>query len=157
MKGITINTDASYDPQYNLGSYAFWIVCDGQRIIKAGILKKVSDSNDAEIQAIANALVTVFKSDFKGITGVYVNTKAFAYVNGAMAARPLIGPAKVCYDTLQLIKQKYRIRRNKFYEIRQVNAHTGHQDLRSTRQYVNDYCDRTARQVLRDAIKTLGK
>lgn len=59
---ITINTDASWHPEYKVGGYAFWIVCDKFKITKSGNFKtNPKSSTDAEIMAIGNAIATLLK------------------------------------------------------------------------------------------------
>jgi len=71
---ITINTDASYHPVHKVGAFAFWMVCSEGRIVHSGPLKSVQNSQDAELQCIANALHTLWKSTFANIEHIYINT-----------------------------------------------------------------------------------
>src|SRR5690554_1870512 len=71
---VTINTDASYHPIHKVGAYAFWIVSNQGRIMKSGPLREARNSCDAEAKCIANALHTLLKSDWVGVTRVLINT-----------------------------------------------------------------------------------
>ena len=78
---VTINTDASFHPEYSIGAYAFWIVCNQGKIVRSGELKKAENSTDAEIRCIANALHCLKRSHFTGISkivGIGLNYRAHA-------------------------------------------------------------------------------
>ncbi len=73
---VTINTDASYSKKYQVGSYAFWIVCDEFRLKKSGMLKEKAPRPEiAEFRSVMNALHTLFaKKVSVKITRIIVNT-----------------------------------------------------------------------------------
>lgn len=57
VKGITINTDASYHPTKKVGGFAFWIKSDTFKLIGHGPFKKEPENAiHAEIMCIGNAL-----------------------------------------------------------------------------------------------------
>jgi hypothetical protein len=44
---VTINTDASFSRKYNVGSYAFFILCNEFKIAKSGTSRKIQSGNSA--------------------------------------------------------------------------------------------------------------
>lgn len=60
LRCITINTDASFNSQYNTSGYAFYIVSDIFKIQKSGLFKMnpPKNSGEAEMMAIGN-LITI--------------------------------------------------------------------------------------------------
>lgn len=156
MKIATVSLDASYSDVYKVGAYAFWIACDNRRITKADLFKSIDNNNQAEIMALANALVALLKSDFRGITGVIINIDAIGIKNkiSGMAGKGSV--ARFIYDTLEKIRIKYHISKSQWWEIRHVNSHEAKRNL-SVRQYVHAWCDKTARQLVREKVKQLTK
>lgn len=156
---VTINTDASYHPQFNVGAYAFWIVCRGIRVVQAGPLKTCIDSHDAEVMAIANALYALLKSEFQGIKFIVINTDCThaieairdgnksRYKNSAKAI-------KKCQNIIKDLKKKYnpgpaKFRKKPFISWRYVKAHTS---TETARLWVNDWLDKAAKKALWEQI-----
>lgn len=158
---LTINTDASFREDLQIGGFAFWIVTDQGKIQKAGELSgNVKTSTHAELQSIGNALHTLKHSKFKGITKVYLNTDskdAIAFLN--KEAYPKCKELRRNLDECNFlmmeicIKYGFRIRDIKtFFEFKHVKAHNGKNDHRS---YVNDWCDKQAKIYCRQLAKKL--
>ena len=160
---ITINTDASYHPYYKVGAFAFWIVCKSGKTIHSGPLKKVSNSQDAELQCIANALHVVSKLNYPAIKHIYVNTDCKwgilavtkgQYVNGCSVVVKKIHKIRMELE----IKYGYSKRKWKswgwdgFISWRYVPAHT---EGNTKREWVNNRMDAMAKEALRKLISYL--
>jgi len=158
---VTINTDASYHPTHKVGAYAFWIVCSQGRLVHSGPLKSVKNSQDAELQCIANALHTLWKSSFTNIEHIYVNTDCKFGIS-AITKGSLMNN---CQETVAAIKKiisqlalKYKDARSghksakkfkKFISWRHVPAHTSGS---SKRTWVNNKMDELAKKALWESI-----
>ena len=65
---VTVNTDASYSPGAERGSFAFWIVSNSGRVQMSGMLKnRVGRPEQAEFQCIINAVHILIQQDWKKI------------------------------------------------------------------------------------------
>ena len=73
---VTINTDASFCPETKASGFAYWIVCNGQRIKGSAGLKDGQNSTDCEMKALANALVILERSPFNNgnLNTIYINS-----------------------------------------------------------------------------------
>jgi len=153
---VTINTDASFHPEYKFGTYAFWIVCDKFKITKSGYFKdKCLDPNDAEMKCIINALYTIKQhaSEFNtlvintdSMNSIHMFTKDFEKIKRYKLSKFSSHGKKFS----KLIKE---LGRPKFH-LKHVKAHTEGKDSRS---YVNNWCDTEAKKELRKIIKKLSK
>ncbi len=151
---ITINTDASFQPELKVGGYAFHIVCNSFRIKKSGEFKEnCSSSMDAEMKCIANALHTLLKIENLPTTNwLIINTDCLGCFNWVkLKSKNPIGKL-----IAQLIK-KIRARCGKNgklpkYQLRHVKAHTTNKDARSM---VNKWCDNEAKKHMRNKVKKL--
>lgn len=154
---VTINTDASYHPKFKVGAFAFWIVCDQGRIIHSGQLKSVKNSQDAELQCIANALHTLFKSSFTNIEHIYVNTDCQFGIQAITKGKRMAGcehVVSVIKETVSILALKYKDFRTKnkskkrfkkFVSWRHVPAHTSGS---TKREWVNNRMDELAKKAL---------
>jgi ribonuclease HI len=148
---ITINTDASYSEIHNIGTFAFWVTTSQGRFWGSGVLKKVIDVNDAEIQAIGNALHALNKKNYPVITHIYINTDSTSAIGHIEKKSVKYPSGRVVNDLLQNMRFKAGDVK-KYYSLRHVKGHSG---KGSPRKYVNDWCDKRSRKELRDHIKTL--
>lgn len=140
---LTINTDASFCPQTKAGGYAFYIVCDNFRLTKSGAFKsKLEDPHDAELKCIINALYTLSVQMLPSVDIVIINTDSMNSIRN-IEKNPMAGIYKYAVDLISLIKKKSNATEVK---LKHVRAHTGVGDSRS---WVNDWCDRQAKQWMR--------
>lgn len=161
---VTINTDASFHPQYKVGAYAFWIVCNQGKIVQSGALKKGKDSNDCEIQCIGNALYSVLMSNFTDVKYIIINTDnkyAIEALRDKVKRRIKANPSacKMIDSIIGKLRRKYDIgprkhRAKPFIDWRYVPAHTLGEDKRT---WVNNECDRLAKKALWDSINSTKK
>lgn len=145
VKYITINTDASFNPEHHTAGYAFTIVCDTFRIKKSGMFKTHPEtSQQAEIMCIGNALSTLAaQPEVPTCDCLVINTDC----KGAMS--------EINYQTTPLGRRVYDIYRNlskkiedKRFTFKHVKAHTNIKDPRSI---VNRWCDTEAKNWMRIA------
>lgn len=145
---VTINTDASYIDGF--AGFAFWIVCDEFKVLKAGVLrKKVKRPEIAEFKCIINALHILFKNDCKKVTKIIINTDCMNVIHCCEGNLTAIKKYKLnVYEFPALTLKFKQIMKDKNIEIefRHVKSHTGNTDARS---YVNQWCDKEAKKYAR--------
>lgn len=145
---VTVNTDASFHPEFKVGAYAFWSVCNGFKMQRAGYLEELCrNPDDAEMKCILNAIYYTLYMN-KSITRVIVNTDSMnskrVFENDTKGiARYNLFWAKKHRAKLKSIVKKYS--NNIRIEFRHVKAHSGKNDARS---YVNEWCDTHAKRFL---------
>lgn len=156
---ITLTTDASYSYKHKVGSYAFYITCNLGRMSKSGALKKeCACPSEAEMKCIINALTFISECPdlFSKCKDVFVNTDS-------MNAIHVFEDSKVNIKKYRLKKYLYlQARYNKVKSIfgdrridfRHVKAHSGKDDKRS---WVNEFCDKAAKEQLHLLIDKLEK
>lgn len=140
---ITINTDASFDPETGAGGFAFWIVTDYFVIKKAGFFKdKTLNCNEAEVKCIANALSMLLKEDrLPTSKHLVINTDSKQGMQ--MIRKQTTEAGKKTHVIWRKVIQKIKSRVNKFAH---VKAHTNNKNARS---YVNNWCDEEAKKHMR--------
>lgn len=151
MKTITISTDISLNQQHHVAAYAFWISTEHGPIKRSGMLKGAIQSVPlAELMCIANAVHFFVK------TGIHtdrliINTdsaggRTLLIKNGKQGRRKKVDVvARLVNETVL----------GKYDEVvfRHVKAHNGTKDKRS---YVNDWCDKESRRILREFLLKKG-
>jgi ribonuclease HI len=142
---LTITTDASFNHQYSVGGYAFRIVSDQQRINHSGIFKSdLSNSLQAELMCIANAIHTVVKSGLKADL-VVINTDCQHGIIHIQKNK--IELAKAINKLLVKLKESTECEK---YFIKHVKAHTS---STKSRNLANGWCDKEAKKKMREAVK----
>lgn len=150
---VTINTDASFHPEWKVGAFAYWIVCDGVRIKNSGVFKElVKSATEAEIKCIINALHHLNKSNFKSIKKVIINTDCLNFIQSLNGHNQFLWGLNKQYTQVgnKLVK-KYNLSRG-WLEARHVKAHSG---TETARKYVNDWCDQAAKTAMRAKVYSL--
>lgn len=151
---ITINTDASFRPDYRVGGFAFYIVCDYFKIRKGGIFKSQQPQNaqEAEMMCMANAIHTLLaQKDLPQTQLIVVNSDAittFQHIKNK-STNPI---GKAVAAQLRRIR-KYMIKSVKI-EFRHVKAHTKDTAARSK---ANAWCDQEAKRWMRIAVEQKKK
>lgn len=150
---VTINTDASFNPKYKIGGYAYWMVYDGKRLKRGGLLKSCENNIEAEVKAIANALYRLIKTDFKLVSGIIINTdceNAIHLITGETKSKNqnISDTVSAIREYILKLKLIHGIVKPDFdyIDLRHVKAHTKATDKRS---YVNDWCDRVAKDFIK--------
>lgn len=148
---ITINTDASWHPIHKAGGYAFYIVCDLFKIQKAGMFKiNPSNSMDAEMMCMANALHTVLKQpELPQIKMIVINSDCLFSFERIGLKKEGIG--RVVAKKLKELRRATAINGLIYpkFEFRHVKAHSGTPDARS---WINDWCDKEAKKYMRISL-----
>lgn len=152
INNITVFSDASFCSDSKAGGGAFWARGDDHKTQDAFPLTGALQSHDAEVMAACQAVLHIAdhpelgKELVKGkstrvvlvvdcLTVKHVLTEAHS-VNLSPAARKLVN------EVLQLQK------RLKFFL--KVNHVKGHSGTASARQWVNNWCDRSSREKMRE-------
>lgn len=149
IRGITINTDASFHPLHKVGGYAFYIVSDRFKVQKGGRFKKEPPAPDiAELMAIGNALAYVhsYKGD-ASVNWIILNTDCKSAIKQISRRTTSIGSE--LSDLCEKVSRKFGGCKIQF---RHVKAHSGVNDARS---WVNEWCDTEAKKWMREAVKQL--
>ncbi len=141
---VTVTTDAAFHTKHKVGAYAFWITSDLGRLKAHGVLKKTKSSCDSEIQCILNALHYMGKAVVdRNISRIIINTDSMNAIHVFEGNKDAI--------------KRYRLKWAEHYkhifqklvsvpvELRHVKAHKSTSDARS---YVNDWCDKKAKESL---------
>lgn len=160
---ITVNTDASFSRNHQIGAYAFWINSDNFKIQQSGMLrKKVTDPTHAECMCILNALHVVFQQEnLSKVYMIIVNTDSMNAINVFTSNKKNIHKYGIkkhwqkYHGRFQLIRfsrgeKVARIR----IDFRHVKAHSGINDRRS---HVNEWCDREAKKHMGERLKQIDK
>lgn len=155
---VTINTDASFCHDNSVGGFAFWITCNNGRIKMGGALKEVSGAMEAEMQALANAVHTLEKSNIiKGrVDHIYINSDClWMFKKIGKGSDNYVG--RHIANGLSRILKKGRVPAHgnkKRYSLRHVKAHT---HRRTKRNWVNDWCDKEARKHMESERERIKK
>lgn len=148
---ITINTDASYCRKTKVGGYAFYIRSDSFKLQKGGAFReKVESPIDAETMAVCNALYVLLNEyHLPKVNFIVINTDCTGVIDR-------IEKRKEDYITrylLQLIDELKKITGCNV-RVKHVKAHV---NIKDSRSYVNDWCDKTAKTYMRIARKNINK
>lgn len=150
---VTINTDAAYHHELEIGTFAFWIASDAGKITKSGVLKgTVKDPDEAEIKAIINALFVVCKQrqkKWKAFDKIVFNTDSMnaihvlTYDKGEIAKYRLQGLAPLRKKFYAILHSSPLFRAKlKFIHVK------AHVSTDSNRRWVNQWCDDEAKKRL---------
>lgn len=134
---VTINTDASYDHNGN-GGYGIWIKSNFFTIKKEGKFNTpITDSNEAEIKALVNALYILSKNDQKFKVAV-INCDN-AVVRQIVNQHKIPNRFKKEGEQLLTYLQDYKISYAKV-----IKGHLSKTKWKS-RNFVNNWCDKHSR------------
>jgi ribonuclease HI len=152
---VTINTDASFSHHHKRGSFAFWIVCNQGRYCQSGLLRDKCDRPEiAEFRCIINAVYTLGKMQYSGISKVIINTDCLNVIHLINNDVRMIRKYKLLQWSGNLVKRYNKARKGALLgdipvEFRHVKAHVG---TGTARQWVNDWCDRAAKNVIKQML-----
>lgn len=159
---VTINTDASYSNKFKVGAFAFWIVCNQGKVCRAGPLKgEIKDCHTAELMAITNALFVLSEKVKSGqigrITKVIINTDSLRSIQILTGDKEAYYKYNLNRPYYKVVKTKFKGMKKKFFDgvvfdYRHVRAHTSTDTARS---WVNDWCDKSAKEELGKILSTL--
>ena len=152
---VTINTDASYHPQHKVGAYAFWIISNQGRFLKAGAFKElIENSTQAEAQCIINAIYYFKKQDWKEVTKIIINTDALNAIAIFKKTKSKIKKYNLRYGNSLSEKFDEITKGFPSIEFRHVKAHKKNG---TARNWVNDWCDKSAKEMLWKEINNTKK
>lgn len=142
LNNITITTDASFYHESKIASYAFWITTEGKRYKSSAVFKEPVDSAiEAEIKAILNALffVSNLKKEWYAIR---INTDCLEAKKHLDRTHKSVKFVKYCeiYEKLKKDLKWFK------FKINHVKAHTSDNSKRS---FVNNWCDLSAKQIIK--------
>lgn len=138
---VTVFTDASFDHKTKAGGYAVWIKASWGRLQHWGRLRMKADTSQvAEAAALVNGIcLAARKMDMRpGDTIVAVSDCK----NAIDMLRHGQGWSKQKRALVEMVRSETRARGINVV-FRHVKAHTGGTDARS---WVNDWCDKRARE-----------
>ena len=151
---VTINTDAAWHSDTKIGGYAFWITCDEGRMMQSGVLKRRAGRPEiAEFKCILNALWVVGVKKLKNVSKIIVNTDCLNVIHLVTGDKKAIKLYKL-YWGKYLVKEytllltKFKIKKS-IVKFRHVKSHNG---TETKREYVNDWCDRSAKEEMWKAV-----
>ena len=148
---VTINTDASFSQEFKIGSYAFWIVCNSGRFLKSGSFREqVENPTLAEMKCIINALHCLKKQGWTGIDKIIINTDSLNGIHIFKKDKNHILKYRIKYGKSLSHKFDQVTKELPLIEFRHVKAHTTTEKARS---WVNDWCDKAAKELLRKEVK----
>lgn len=149
VKGITINTDASFHPQQKVGGFAFWIKSDTFKLIGHGPFKREPENAiHAEIMCIGNALGALLfekKINIPEAEFLIINTDCKEAIKHILDKNHNFDGYYV-HKLWTRVKQKIKSNRNEF---KHVKSYTRTDDKRS---YVNEWCDTKAKEEMRKKL-----
>lgn len=152
----TVGTDASFCHETRLGTFAYWITTDRGRILNSGVFKDCpTTSTEAEMMCIANALHHLIKLH-PDTDLIYINTDCNTIPASMQRATELsTNPTRSTAYLLRKMIEGYN--ENGVAVVwRHIKGHQYNKKMGGTSaQYVNDWCDKEARRLLREAIKQL--
>ena len=146
VRSVTINTDASFMHESGLSSYGYWISSANGRKKGSGLFNNLStDSNDAEIKGIINALHVFFREKWlsRDIELIYINCDN--QTAELTLSKNSVKKYEKHYDLfIQILhSNSFNLKNIKFLKIR------GHQNSkRGARYYLNNWCDREAKKEI---------
>lgn len=143
-KYITINTDASFLMSKNIGGFGIWIKCDHFTIKESGTFKNsISDSNEAELKALINAIHIINKRKMFDHTLVINcdNQTVRQIINKGIAPKRFLIEIEMLKDLIKPYSEVY------------AKKIKGHCRGKNARQYVNNWCDTSSRKYLKNAKK----
>lgn len=151
MNCITLNTDASFHPDWKVGGYAFYFRHETIFVRYSGVFKgQLDDSTEAEMKCIANGLAAMLRVELPKVDWFIINTDSKASM------------AKIKHGSDDLSKLVRKLRADVIGKLRSTNNRIrhvkAHSNIKDKRSWVNDWCDRKAKEEMRRAVAyNIGK
>ncbi|MBS7790284.1 hypothetical protein KTR66_09770 [Roseococcus sp. SDR] len=145
---VTLFADASWCPETRLGAWAAWWKIDGPAFTHSGVFRAaVPDSTTAEACALANGLhLLAGRHDLPRGTRIIAQTDCLGAIR-ILNGEPLRRMPSQAVAARSLVEGITRLQ-----QLRVQWRHVpGHQGGRTRRSWVNEWCDTTARALLRQA------
>lgn len=149
-KRATVITDASYDWNHRVGGWAAWIRYDGDRgpLCRSGVIKgRPPNSTHAEVMAALNGIWLA--TTFSGASSILLQTDCMAVLH-------LVDKTTRAPDLLKLWNEAFTLPALNGLTITARHV-KGHGRVHDARTYVNDWCDKYAKQHMREARSNVGR
>jgi len=125
----TVIVDASFCPAFKCGAWAAWVTMEGQRIIRAGVFKtNPENSIQSELWAAVNGVYLAVNS---GAEEILVQSDCMFVVENL---KKHVGEYSALIATRHV---------------------KGHSNKKGKRYYVNRWCDKTSRKLMREKRENL--
>lgn len=155
---ITICTDASYDPELQIGAWACYIRSD-DKVIKLGkvIRENVSNSTEAERVGVANALWLISKSFDISKHRLVLYCDNLAALNPVRPSTKTGAKKQRAKQQLEFFQKNIEpyLQKALAFDTRHVKGHlerTARHRMKA-RHHLNDWCDKEARELLQQERK----
>ena len=147
---VTVITDASFCPAYNVAGYGFWIACNRGKLSGCGqITGYVRDTNEAEMVAVYKAIQQgAHDQIIKCEDSLLIQLDSLAAIDRLEANRIVTCTEQhkqIIYDYNRIVSQL-----NLTIEFRHVRGHTKNTGAKFV---ANRWCDRKARHQMKTARK----
>lgn len=150
----TIITDASVNTISKNCGGAFYIGCKLGKFQKAMQLKvKTNSSNVAELHTLTNAIYTLSRSSWQGITEVEVYSDSLAVIESITGRKLHRHISTKILAEIKFLELEFCFRQGldirnvrKVFKYKHVKAHTGNEDKHSV---INRWCDLEAKKCMR--------
>ena len=155
---VTINTDASYSHRHKRGSYAFWIISNQGKIARSGMLKRICHRPEvAEFMCIINAIHALSISGWVNIEKVVINTDCLNVIHLLVGRNFEIRQYRLGFGKQYVAKFKQIVNNSTLKSIPKNIRHIkSHQEIKTPKQWVNDWCDREAKLQINKFLKSLN-
>lgn len=153
---VTINVDGSYNPETQIGGYAFWILGPQGQLKQCGAFaNKIPSTGHApllcETMAIANALYALLSLEWK-FDKLIINNDCKSGHNAIKTGQSEFAETQYCHVLFQKLKSlrnhEYKKEINDWVEFRHIQAHAANMEGKG---YINEWCDLNARNARRKA------
>lgn len=152
FRNVTISTDISFHSDIRMAAYAFWISTERGPIKKSGMLKgTINDPNEAEMKCIANA-VHFFKGTGIHTEHLIINTDSKFSIQLVSTNKGLPALRKRLKYLSKFINQTVFGSYDKV-TFRHVKAHDG---VDEKRKFVNDWCDKESKRIMKEYRRANG-
>lgn len=148
---VTVTSDASFYLPNRVGGFAFQIRANGIHFKKWGPFRQhIEDSTEAELKSVANALY-ILKEEKLKIKVLTINVDCEFIVKYMLQKKEHKPKLQALSDQIAGYLEEIDYER---LNIKHVKAHT---KITNSRRWVNDWCDRHAKQGSRIATDILIK
>ena len=148
---VTVFADASFDHEYGIGAYAFWIKGpDGLKVEKSGVLRdEIGASSEAETLALANGIIIAARAMAGRPNGIRI-VCASDCLHAIRALDPHGEPPSMRANEVKARRLVTELVADKTVEVRLRHVR-GHQKGGGPRGWVNNWCDTQARAEMEKA------
>lgn len=144
---FTLFTDASYDHDMKIGTWAAWVKCDAGVATEQGIFKgQLTSSNAAELGAVANGIAVIIKR-FKPEPGSTILIES----DSQHALSVVRGPTPTLKADGAKMNRWLRGMERQYGLVLRVRHVQGHSKALDKRTSVNVWCDRACHAELQRA------